>query len=60
MELHGLGDDQPGTWLKANAWKYGFVMSYPKGMTSLTCYTYEPWHYRYVGRARGGRPSQRA
>jgi D-alanyl-D-alanine carboxypeptidase len=41
-----------GTWLKANAWKYGFIMSYPKGKTSLTCYTYEPWHYRYVGRAR--------
>jgi D-alanyl-D-alanine carboxypeptidase len=41
-----------GTWLKANAWKYGFIMSYPKGKTTLTCYTYEPWHYRYVGRAR--------
>ena len=41
-----------GTWLKANAWKYGFVMSYPKGKTALTCYTYEPWHFRYVGRTR--------
>jgi len=39
-----------GAWLKANAWKYGFVMSYPKGKTAVTCYTYEPWHYRYVGR----------
>lgn len=43
-----------GTWLKANAWKYGFVMSYPKGKTAVTCYTYEPWHYRYVGRTRAG------
>src|SRR6187402_1893185 len=41
-----------GSWLKANAWKYGFIMSYPKGKTSVTCYTYEPWHYRYVGRSR--------
>jgi D-alanyl-D-alanine carboxypeptidase len=41
-----------GTWLKANAWKYGFVMSYPKGNSDLTCYDYEPWHYRYVGRER--------
>lgn len=41
-----------GAWMKANAWKYGFVMSYPKGKTSVTCYTYEPWHYRYVGRER--------
>jgi D-alanyl-D-alanine carboxypeptidase len=39
-----------GAWLKANAWRYGFVMSYPKGKTSVTCYAYEPWHYRYVGR----------
>jgi D-alanyl-D-alanine carboxypeptidase len=39
-----------GKWLKANAWKYGFVMSYPKGKSALTCYDYEPWHYRYVGR----------
>ena len=39
-----------GGWLARNAWKYGFVMSYPKGKTSVTCYRYEPWHYRYVGR----------
>jgi hypothetical protein len=27
-------------------------MSYPKGKSpSVTCYGYEPWHYRYVGRA---------
>ena len=38
--------------MKANAWKYGFVLSYPKGKTDVTCYTYEPWHYRYVGRER--------
>jgi D-alanyl-D-alanine carboxypeptidase len=41
-----------GTWLKANAWKYGFIMSYPKGKDAITCYRYEPWHYRYVGRTR--------
>jgi D-alanyl-D-alanine carboxypeptidase len=41
-----------GAWMKANAWKYGFVMSYPKGEKSVTCYHYEPWHYRYFGRAR--------
>ncbi len=41
-----------GAWTKANAWRYGFVMSYPKGKTGVTCYTYEPWHYRYIGRER--------
>ena len=44
------GTTKAGAWLKANAWKYGFVMTYPKGKTSVTCYQYEPWHYRYVGR----------
>jgi D-alanyl-D-alanine carboxypeptidase len=45
------GNSRAGAWLKANAWKYGFVMSYPKGKITVTCYSYEPWHYRYVGRA---------
>jgi hypothetical protein len=39
-----------GGWLAANAWRYGFVMTYPKGRSAVTCYDYEPWHYRYVGR----------
>ena len=25
-------------------------MSYPKGAEETVCYSYEPWHYRYVGR----------
>jgi zinc D-Ala-D-Ala carboxypeptidase len=41
-----------GYWMKLNAWRYGFVMSYPKGKYWKTGYDYEPWHYRYVGRAR--------
>jgi D-alanyl-D-alanine carboxypeptidase len=39
-----------GRWMKNNGWKYGWVMSYPKGKTAVTCYQYEPWHYRYFGR----------
>jgi len=46
------GKTKAGAWLRANAWKYGFVMSYPKGKSSVTCYAYEPWHFRYVGRAK--------
>jgi D-alanyl-D-alanine carboxypeptidase len=41
-----------GKWMAANAWKYGFVMSYPAGRTRQTCYWYEPWHYRYFGTER--------
>ncbi|MDQ2674842.1 MAG: M15 family metallopeptidase [Chloroflexota bacterium] len=39
-----------GAWMAANAWRYGFVMSYPQDAFDRTCYDYEPWHYRYVGR----------
>jgi D-alanyl-D-alanine carboxypeptidase len=39
-----------GAWMRDNAWRYGFLMSYPKGKASVSCYDYEPWHYRYVGR----------
>lgn len=38
-----------GAWVKANAWRYGFLMSYPEGSETQTCYMYEPWHYRFVG-----------
>ena len=40
-----------GSWMAKNAWKYGFVQSYPWNKTDQVCYGYEPWHYRYVGRA---------
>lgn len=33
-------------WLTANAFRYGFTMSYPK---DNPFYVYEPWHWRYVG-----------
>jgi zinc D-Ala-D-Ala carboxypeptidase len=39
-----------GRWLSKNAWKYGWLMSYPDGKADVVCYSYEPWHYRYVGR----------
>jgi D-alanyl-D-alanine carboxypeptidase len=38
-----------GIWLAANAYKYGFVLRYPKGKTAITGYRFEPWHFRYVG-----------
>jgi LAS superfamily LD-carboxypeptidase LdcB len=39
-----------GAWMAKNAWKYGWLMSYPKGKQDVVCYHYEPWHYRYYGR----------
>lgn len=39
-----------GGWLAQHAREFGFVMSYPAGRSPVTCYDYEPWHYRWVGR----------
>lgn len=38
-----------GEWLAEHAHEYGFILRYPKGSLALTGYSYEPWHYRYVG-----------
>jgi D-alanyl-D-alanine carboxypeptidase len=39
-----------GRWIAAHAHEYGFVMSYPNEAREQTCYDFEPWHLRYVGR----------
>jgi D-alanyl-D-alanine carboxypeptidase len=36
-------------WLLENAHNYGFILRYPEDKEYITGYTYEPWHYRYVG-----------
>lgn len=35
-------------WLGDNAYKYGFILSYPK---KNLYYIFEPWHWRFVGKA---------
>ena len=37
-------------WLANNAYKYGFILRYPKNKEDVTGYSYEPWHIRYVGK----------
>ena len=37
-------------WMQNNAYKYGFILRYPKDKENITGYKYEPWHYRYVGK----------
>jgi D-alanyl-D-alanine carboxypeptidase len=36
-------------WLYENSAKYGFILRYPEDKVEKTGYSYEPWHYRYVG-----------
>lgn len=44
-----FADTAEGKWVASNAYKYGFVVRYPKGKESTTGYQYEPWHLRYLG-----------
>ncbi len=37
-------------WLMAHCHEYGFILRYPKDKEDITGISYEPWHYRYVGR----------
>ncbi len=47
--LFSFGETKEGKWLQNNAYKYGFIIRYPKGKENITGYQYEPWHLRYVG-----------
>lgn len=38
-----------GVWLAENAAKFGFSLSYPRGLEPVTGYLWESWHYRFVG-----------
>jgi D-alanyl-D-alanine carboxypeptidase len=39
-----------GRWVKANASRFGWSLSYPREYENLTGYAWESWHYRYVGK----------
>jgi D-alanyl-D-alanine carboxypeptidase len=44
--LTGFSRTEAFTWLQENAYRYGFILSYPEGNSY---YVYEPWHWRFVG-----------
>ncbi len=44
--LDGFDQTTAYQWLLKNAYKYGFVLSYPSGNAY---YQFEPWHWRFVG-----------
>jgi len=45
-EYTSFDQDPAYQWLLDNAYKYGFVQSYPR---NNAYYQFEPWHWRYVG-----------
>ena len=44
-----FGDTPAGVWLAKHAHEYGFILRYPQGKDGITDFTYEPWHFRYIG-----------
>lgn len=57
MDMHNLGSANvafakkpEAKWLAENCYRFGFVLRYPEDKTEVTGITYEPWHFRYVGR----------
>ncbi len=45
----GFAETAAFDWLCENAHKYGFILRFPENKTDVTGYSYESWHYRYVG-----------
>lgn len=45
-----MGSSREGRWLADNGYRYGLILRYPQGATSITGIEFEPWHFRYVGR----------
>lgn len=54
VDFHPIGSSfsktQAFRYLKKNAHKFGFILRFPDGMTDITGYKYESWHWRFVGR----------
>lgn len=51
----GVTEDFDGTgdyaWLAEHCAEYGFIVRYPEDKVEITKFSYEPWHFRYVGKA---------
>ena len=56
VDMHNLpaadqafGKTEAGRWMAANAHRFGFILRFPQGKEEITGYSYEPWHFRFVG-----------
>lgn len=45
-----FADSDSAKWLADNCYKFGFILRYPKDKTDITKISFEPWHFRFVGR----------
>lgn len=56
-DMHNIGSAEvsfakkpEAKWLAENCYRFGFILRYPEDKTDITGITYEPWHFRFVGR----------
>lgn len=49
--LECFGGSAQYQWMQTHAATYGFIERYPPGLESITGYSPESWHWRYVGAA---------
>lgn len=47
---NGTESEEAYRWLKENSYRFGFVIRYPQNKVHITGISYEPWHFRYVGK----------
>lgn len=47
----GFAETQAGQWLAEHSYEFGFILRYPEGKEDITGISFEPWHFRYVGKA---------
>lgn len=46
----GFAESDEYVWLCENAYKFGFILRFGEDKVDITGYSYESWHFRFVGR----------
>lgn len=62
VDIHNLpsadisfAETESAKWLAANCYKFGFILRYPENKIEITRISFEPWHFRFVGRYHASR-----
>lgn len=46
---NAFAESEAGIWMAANAGRFGWSLSYPRGAEHITGYQWESWHWRWIG-----------
>ncbi|MBE6598278.1 MAG: D-alanyl-D-alanine carboxypeptidase family protein [Ruminococcaceae bacterium] len=45
-----ISEHEQGFWMTEHCAEYGFILRYPESKVDITKISYEPWHFRFVGK----------